>query len=483
MLLYTQRLPLGIPGQWVWRLRPITLTPGQGSVLALAAALLSALVVLEFFRRGQVPTRGLCAVLLTIIILLGMVTALGIVLDDVGYWVRAPLVVVSDVSMGYYQQAVRLSSIAAFLGAHCNRTADLKVADRVRTHPPGPVLLVYAIRSCLVAHPSVLTNVERILQGRLGLTAQAIRQVAGSYSAAPLSPLDALIALLVALILSVVWVLLAVPAFGIGAVLFDRRVGLVMALLAVGLPSLLYFSPGIDGLGAVLATSFVYLWLLALKSGWWGAYLLAGAAAAVMLMWSFGFLILGVIALVTGVGQWRQAAQSEEIWPHARGLVICGATLILPYVALYLWSGYNLLLALPASLAAHHQILSTWGRSYGVWVPMNLYDFLLFMGPALVVVSAAALYHALASGQWSRLGRNFIYGLLVTLLLLLISGSTRGEVGRIWVFLMPLTALPAAHQLAQLREGKLLWTGATVIALQVGFAIVLCCRLSPIMPY
>lgn len=478
-------MPLGVPGQWVWRLYEDQFIPrpARGSLAAFAAALLATLVVLDRLRGGRPPTKQLCALLLAVIILLGMIVALGMALDSASYWIRAAAVVVSDVSMGYYEQARQMHDVRGFLAAHVNRATDPRVADRVRTHPPGPVLFCHVIRSFFLTHTSWATSFEHVLSDRWGAPVGAtIHEIATSFSATPLSALDAVIALLVALILSTIWVLIALPAFGLGTVVFNRRVGLILALLAITGPSLLHFTPSIDGLGAWLAVTFMYLWLLALKGGRWWVYGLAGAAATLMLMWSFGFLILGVVAVSAAIALWGQesAPQRRRRWC---GFGLCIGTFALAYALVYLWSGYNVLAALPASLAAHRQILASCGRSYLVWLPMNLYDFLLFMGPALAIVAAAAIHQGLTGRQWPPLARGFVNGLLIAVALLLISGSTRGEVGRIWVFLMPLAALPAAQQLAELREGRLLWTGAGLVALQVGFVIVLSSQLAPIMPY
>ncbi len=481
-LLWTNLLPLGVSRQWVWRLRETPLMPGRASLAAAAASLLAALVVLDSLRAGRVPTKRRCGLLLALLIVLGAVAAMGIAANDRAYWVSAPAVIVSDVSMGYYHQALQIPHVSRYLAEYRRRASDPDIPDRVRTHPPGPVLFCYALRSYFLSHPYVPGALGHILEGRLGLTVPNLRQTIRNFTAVPLSPLDAIIALVVALILSTIWVLIALPAFGIGAVIFDRRVGLIMALLAISLPSLLHFTPTIDGLGAVLAATFVYLWLLALRGRRWWAYLLAGAAAAIMLMWSFGYPTLAVLAVAVAITAWRQASLDQRR-AIGGGLAVCLATFVTAYAALYAWSGYNVLSALLASLTAHQQILASWGRSYWVWVPMNLYDLLLFMGPALATVAVATTCQGLSSHRWPHLAHSFVWGLIVIVGLLLISGSTRGEVGRIWVFLMPLVALPAAYSLAELREGKLVWTGAGLMTLQVVFAIVLSSKLASITPY
>jgi hypothetical protein len=95
-------------------------------------------------------------------------------------------------------------------------------------------------------------------------------------------------------------------------------------------------------------------------------------------------------------------------------------------------------------------------RSYSTWLAWNPYDFALLLGPVALGLAAAALrpraertlgYRALVWGWW---------GLLV---LLLASGSVRGEVGRIWLMLMPFACLLAAAATAERWSRRSLWAG------------------------
>jgi len=95
-LLGMNLLPLGVPGQWVWRLREASLIPGRGSLAAFCAALLAALIILDRLRGEQPPTKQLCALLLVVVIVLGMVMALGVALDDPSYWLRAPSAIIPE---------------------------------------------------------------------------------------------------------------------------------------------------------------------------------------------------------------------------------------------------------------------------------------------------------------------------------------------------------------------------------------------------
>jgi len=78
-----------------------------------------------------------------------------------------------------------------------------------------------------------------------------------------------------------------------------------------------------------------------------------------------------------------------------------------------------------------------------------LYDFALLTGPVLLGLGLALLTVAVKPARpGSRPLHLGLWGFWGLLALLDLSGSVRGEVGRIWIFLMPLAALFAAAALA-----------------------------------
>ncbi len=482
ILLWLDWLPLGVAGQWFWPRRVVPLGIGIGAAVAVGAIAVAGVTTFGWLRRDGVPSRATAVLLVLLLLAAGTAALFGLALDDPGFLLSGPLALISDSSMGYYTQALQLSAPRDAFSYHLARTVNTNLPDRVRTHPPGPIVFFYFLHRSLQRAPQLLTRVETTLAGKYGLTAAKLHEVASKLSAVPLSRQDALVAVPLALVMTGLAVLIVLPAYGIGATALDRRSGLILALLAVTLPSLLHFAPSIDGIGAVLALSFVWLWLVTLCRGRVWLYVLSALAASVMLLWSFGFAILIVIALLGALPVWGQA-YPDQLSRHLRGVAWGVVAFGAMHAVLYLWSGYNILSVLPASLAAHRQILAAVGRGYWVWLPMNLYDFLLFMGPALVVTSTAVVGSGLAGRRWPALPQGLVIGLIITLSVLLISGSTRAEVGRIWLFLMPLAALPAADYLATASRAQLMWLGTGLVLLQVLFAVALHAVLIPVAPF
>src|SRR5690606_21926035 len=82
-------------------------------------------------------------------------------------------------------------------------------------------------------------------------------------------------------------------------------------------------------------------------------------------------------------------------------------------------------------------------RGYFPWVFYNLYDFIIFIGFGVTILYGAAVYKWLRSIHKRQKSDYLLVGTFVMLLMLNLSGSVRGEVGRIWIPLMPFLLLPA----------------------------------------
>jgi hypothetical protein len=442
--------------------------------VALLAAALLGLVTFDRLRTAAEPGRRAGALGLAAILGLGLIVALGVALDDPVYPVTGGVTVLSSLAIGYYTEAAELPGVTEAFSQDLARAGNPAVPDRVRTHPPGPIVLMMALRDAGLALP--LGGVEDFLRRNYGVNGEALAQLArATGTARAWSAPDALVAVEVALLLTVLPVLLALPAYGLGATLAGRRVGLAAAALAVTLPAVLCFAPGIDGLGAVIALTGLYLWAAALRRGDWWLYLLAGLGAAAALLWSFGYVALALpaAALALPRAEWQPARLGQ-------GLIFALAGLGVVYGALDAAFGYSLPAALAAALAAQKGIMAAAHRPYLTWLGMNAYSWVVFLGPGLALVAVAAWFtRGLRVGGLGRLTE----GLVALLVVLLLAGTTRGEVERIWVFLMPLAALPAAGLLARYPQALRLWGPAVLVLAQVALALALRGTFDLVKPY
>ncbi|MCD6352436.1 MAG: hypothetical protein J7M26_09980, partial [Armatimonadetes bacterium] len=479
LLLALRLLPLGYAGQWAWPLRstPLPITPGL-MLTAMVLFLFAGAFVLDASRVEKIR-RAEAYLALPFLLLACYLFPLQLVSAEPGGWSRAVLALCADPTTGYLTEAARIDDLRAWLSDTRRRT-DMRVTpSRVATHPPGPVLFYYWWSKAVQRSPALRGLAERFYSPTRGLRDQLLRS-AHMVCTAHLKDyhMDAA-ALSVFLLLAAVPVAMA-GAFVLGWAVGGERLALATAVLASAIPGLHVFVPSIDATTAAFAT-----WALALAA--WackGRSPLLAALAGVMwglgLQWTFGLLALAVP--LAALLLWRRCAGAtasprrpkggtaedgdatlgepqSEAAPSLRAASSAAATgerpgrlslgLALPLAAggvlahLPLMSlGYNPLSSFLYSMATQRHIMAQ--RTYAIWVALDAWDFVLFAGPALVLVATVAI------GNLRR--QPLLAGLLATLALLLVAGTTRGEVGRIWSFLMPLVAVVAAQALARARE-------------------------------
>ncbi len=453
-LLAAGLLPLGVPGEWTWELRPL---PNALSTTALATAfvlVLAGAFLLDAARRPRLRLIQ-AAVALAFLVVASYELPLQLLRAEPGGWARATVAVCADLTMGYLTEAVRLDSLRdlrEWLRDVQHRTCWGAAPARVVTHPPGPVLAFRAWIALVERNPALQRLAGRMYTPESGTRGQLLA-TARHVCTTPLAGIH-----IDAALLSIYLMLLAIPLVVLGTAglawaQLGPRVAAVAACLSAAIPSLVAFVPSIDGWSTVVAVWSLACWAWAVRKGSLPGAVLAGAAWGLGLQWTFGLLALALFFAfdMALVRPRRLAALS--------GALLGGILLAhLPLVAL----GYNPVTSFLGSTAAHRVLTHT--RSYLPWLALNAWDMLVFAGPALVVVAAAAS---------TRRERGTLLPVAVTLGLLLVSGSTRGEVGRIWGFLMPLAAVPAAHLLCRLEDVGFIVGGTLVLAAQVAVTLAL----------
>jgi hypothetical protein len=459
-LLHAGWLPLGIPRQWVWPVRAVPYPPSAATLATAGLLVLAAAWLADAARSERLHKKQAYAALI-ILALASSSLPPALLSAEPGGWRRAILSLCSDQAMGYLGEAVRVEKaggLAQWLRATGRRTSLSQAPDRVATHPPGPVLVMRGLLTFVARRPSLQQLLAAWLE-RAGTSLPALAAAARQVSRTPLSP-QAVASALVAF-----WVLLAaLPTVVVGAYFLGlwsggERSAPLTALLTASLPSVHVFMPSLDGWAAALAVWAVALWLLASKHRPWAAAA-AGLVWGLGCQWSFGLSTLAVILALLA----RPVTSRRLV---LGGLLIAGAAIAhLPL----LLAGYNPLANFIGSMQAQRQIMVA--RSYVGWLFCNVWELVLFAGPALIALAAAA----------QAKERRCLGPVAVTTSLLLLLGATRGEVGRIWVFLMPLGATGAAEVLARLRSSALPLSAALLTALQVAMILALASHLVLVAP-
>jgi hypothetical protein len=170
--------------------------------------------------------------------------------------------------------------------------------------------------------------------------------------------------------------------------------------------------------------------------------LLAGVCAGIAVFLSYGavaFLVVAGLAALALAGARAISGRTLAALALALGAV---ASLI----GLAALLGHHPLASARAALEIHAQEY-TRPRSYWLWLAFDPLDLAVFLGLPVAALGALRLVRTLVA----RLGRasspspgaslaldRLRLAVAAGVLLLLLSGATRGEVGRLWIPLMPL---------------------------------------------
>lgn len=185
----------------------------------------------------------------------------------------------------------------------------------------------------------------------------------------------------------------------------------------------------------------------------WIDWLGAGLLLSLLTWLSFGNAFIGLLVGLHIL--WRQV---DNLWmvlgklgflvrgslPTVAGLAVMGGGVVLPWLAAYLVWDMNFFAMLDYGISSHFDIVTA-HRDYGIWWWMNLVDFAYWLGPGLILLAGVGSVWLV--GIWSRRHLSAdrvtcnLAGVALSfwpvLLFLNFSGTTRGEIGRLWIFLMP----------------------------------------------
>jgi hypothetical protein len=242
------------------------------------------------------------------------------------------------------------------------------------------------------------------------------------------------------------WAALAVaPLYRLGTMLFDRERARLAVVLWPLVPGLEIFVPRFN----VLYPLITLVMLLALWRGLaqnrprqiaLGGFVVSGA-----IFLNLSLVPLGLLAglVILGYHLLRRPAASRLA---IRDLALFGIGSASVWIIYWLLTGQTPWLIIRTGLK-YHEILY---RPYFPWLFMHTYDTFLFIGLPLS-------FFALWRIGWLRRSRigpalppgDLLAGAMaLTLIIMVLSGTARGETGRVWLFFAPVWILLAADVLA-----------------------------------
>lgn len=429
------RGPAPYPPEWQWPLRS---EPASGHFLPVLLTGAGLLGLLAASGSGGARRRPEAAgwMLLTGGTILGWGFSMALLgLEPAGALATLVARVQSRTYTSYYTVAVspEAADAFAFLRRHAALLPELRdSAKHAATHPPGPVLFYRGLIALCDSSPP-LRDTLLAAQGHERTRPPRAPNAEASKAAALLGGL-----LLMLFGAAACWPIASLAARLTGDALAGARVGLLWLLV----PGAAVLVPQFDQALALPVAAVAAL--LARAGGSDESRLdaaVAGLASGLALFVSYGsaaFLAIAALAALAGAA--RDRAGSRRSMAAALTAASVAGGVIAATAAL----GHQPIAAARTALAIHHEAYTA-ARSYALWLVFDPLDLAVFLGVPVAALALARGIHATRAtlrGHASAADR-FTAALAVGLGILWLSGTTRGEVGRIWLPLMPLLLVAA----------------------------------------
>jgi hypothetical protein len=316
-------------------------------------------------------------------------------------------------NLEYYADVpkVEAAGVRSFLRKFAEPRLREHLAGHSQTHPPGPILFLWAVSRAFGP----------------GLWPASLATILFSSLA-------------------------VFPLYGIARHLYEGRVARYALALFLLMPNVVMFSTtGMDGVFAVFVTASAFFFLRATSVAAAAPVrdaVLAGAllSCAMLMTYAAAFLVLflGMLSVLALRKDRRRLGRLAAA--GAAGALVCIAV----HVLLFLTTGFDPVKTFQAAIAFDQEAMAKNDgsplRSLNVGVA-NLAAFLASVGVPVTVAWAGEIGAAARRLRLAQEGDLVLLGYVASLVLIAFSTLFTLEVERVWLFMAPFVAAPAAHYL------------------------------------
>ncbi|MCH2211945.1 MAG: hypothetical protein MK110_11630 [Fuerstiella sp.] len=480
IIVVSPAIPLGIPGEWVWRRHELpeqlvsAVSQFSPAVLGISVLLFVAFLGNRHLFGYQTQSRSdrnfqqhgpSCSV--TGLLLFALVFGTWVWLKTVERCAPAPhrnlkslWVLYDPASSGYFYEAnFRIRSTPEFLASYTERIQGEVL--HMGTHPPGLFLLNrWIIQFCRVS-PGIA---ERIRPWISRDDAEVFRSTETStYLARENRILDN--AEFVALFLTselttLATALTVIPLYFLIRHCFDALVAWRTACLWATLPCLVVFLPKSDVLYAMTALSAMSLGVTSLSSHAKLPYRLMSAVLGGLILW-FGLMLslahlpvaalLGVLFVIRSLRQLadKQPEPQTELSVNTLAITVLAGTAVAATAAFTVAMDCNLLTVWKTNLLNHSGFYDQYTRTAWKWMIVNPFELGMAAGLPLTLAALTGFgmgcIHTDVRQQSRTLPIDLSVAVVITIGALWLSARNSGEAARLWCFLTPWLLIPAAH--------------------------------------
>ncbi len=251
--------------------------------------------------------------------------------------------------------------------------------------------------------------------------------------------------------ISLVWPLLAFlviwPLYAVARALYDHETALMAATLYLIVPSVLLVILHLDQV--LYPMLFMLTVLIGLKAGQKSNYIWAGLCG--VFVYLAAFVSFSLIVVWPVAAALMTAVSKRRFW--WKGVLLSMAGVAVMYWLFYAAFNYSALTRFENAMAYH--------RAWKAWQPglfnalefgvLNLIEFFCWLGLPIAVLFFMPSYD-LVKDILAKRFKDVRWPVMITVLALggmAFFGETKGEVGRLWIFMIPLVCIVAVSEIVR----------------------------------
>lgn len=313
---------------------------------------------------------------------------------------------------GYFTTALSIDNVSDFLSTFPDIVNARTLSQHASGHPPGAVLLLRWLINLLSFTPqsqiSFLNNIHPGWAKDLWNTLNIHQKFAS---------------IILPFILHLLSSLTVIPFYFVSKeFLKNSKVALKTTMLYAVIPSLSFFALIFDPIYAIFPLIATFLILIGVRTGQQKFFFTAGLACGIGL-----FFTAAVLTYIAGLTIFTLLSLKTTFVKS----VINFLSGLLSVILIFFLLNFDLINSLLAVI--HNQA----SRDYLPWLIYNPYDFFVFMGLPISIVFLIQTYLVIKQKITMEIVLTKLFATFwITFLILIISGASRGEVGRIWLLFM-----------------------------------------------
>jgi hypothetical protein len=245
------------------------------------------------------------------------------------------------------------------------------------------------------------------------------------------------------------WAALGItPFYKLAKLLYDRERARLAVILWPLIPGMAIFTPRFNVFYATMTVVMLLLLWRGLLSNHPRLIFFSGVIVSIAIFFNLSVMPLGLLGGLIILGQ-RLLSRPASLRPLIRDMVAFGLGSASTWLIYWALTGLTPMTIIETGMK-YHTILN---RPYFPWLFMHTYDTFLFIG---IPITFLVLWRI---GRLRRVLRGPITprdimtaAITLTLIIMVLSGTARGETGRVWLFFAPAWILLAVDLLGEWKQ-------------------------------